>query len=96
MSACNTFKGTLSKDGVLGLSRAFLAAGTRTLVASLWPLNDDVTSSFVMEFYSALFKGLSVASALKHAMVTMKGEGYGVEAWAPFILYGSDEVVHVM
>ena len=39
MSACKTFRGALSKDGVLGISRAFLAAGVPTLVASLWPLH---------------------------------------------------------
>jgi CHAT domain-containing protein len=93
MSACNTFKGALSKDGVLGISRAFLAAGAQSLVASLWPLLDEHTCSLIEEFYGALCEGLSVASALQRAMVKMIRAGYRVCVWAPFVLYGIDEVI---
>jgi len=91
MSACKTFRGALSKDGVLGISRAFLAAGVPALVASLWPLDDDDTFCLAKAFYDELCKGRSVASAMQQAVKGMIGKGYQVHAWAPFVVYGRDD-----
>ena len=43
LSACDTFKGELRSDGVVGITRAFVAAGAPTLVASLWKVDDEAT-----------------------------------------------------
>ena len=98
MSACKTFTGALSRDGILGLSRAFLAAGARTLVASLWPLGDNDTVLLIERFYSALCEPMengerrSAAAALQKAVIGMVNEGHGVHVWAPFVVYGADDV----
>ena len=91
MSACKTFRGALSKDGVLGITRAFLAAGAPTVVASIWPLHDDDTLFLATAFYDELCEGRSVASAMQQAVKRMIAEGHQVHAWAPFVVYGRDD-----
>jgi CHAT domain-containing protein len=51
LSACETGGGTPTVDGVLGLSRAFLKAGARTVIMSLWAVDDAATSRLVTYFY---------------------------------------------
>src|SRR5262249_46148548 len=55
LSACSTGLGEIALgEGVTGLRAAFLAAGARTLVASLWPVDDQVTLEIMQAFYLAL------------------------------------------
>ena len=56
LSACDTFKGELRSDGVVGITRAFVAAGTPTLVASLWKVDDAATLELMRRFYRELFE----------------------------------------
>ncbi len=76
LSACNTAAGTTrSGEGVLGLVRGFQQAGVRTVVASLWPVDDQATSAFMQRFYrSVLAKpaGLTPAEALNNAGQAMR------------------------
>lgn len=103
LSACET---TLEQkieyvggEGVVGLSRAFLYAGAKSLVVSLWKVEDESTSILMSEFYRNLKeKGLSKIEALRQAkLVLMKKEkkigkrflSYSHPFfWAPFILIG--------
>merc|ERR1712034_304854 len=56
LSACDTFKGELRSDGVVGITRAFVAAGAPTLAASLWPVSDAATLELMRRFYAALLR----------------------------------------
>ncbi len=73
LSACETGLGTGSRrevppgDDWVGLVRAFLFAGAESVVASLWPVEDEVTARLMQEFYKNLGDGPSKARALAHA-----------------------------
>jgi tetratricopeptide (TPR) repeat protein/CHAT domain-containing protein len=73
LSACETGLGKVSgSQGVEGLQQAFHAAGARSLVASLWHVDDAATSVLMEEFYANLWqKRLSRADALRQAQLTV-------------------------
>ena len=54
LSACDTGRGDIKGEGVMGLSRAFIAAGVPSLVVSLWKVPDEATKDLMVEFYSNL------------------------------------------
>ena len=58
-------------DEQLGLGRAFLAAGTKSLVMSLWPVEDAATSELMQHFYRHLLQGESRIAALHHAQCSL-------------------------
>ncbi len=72
LSACDTGKGEISGDGVLGLSRALLTAGAKSLIVSLWQVPDKATSDLMVEFYQELEKNPDKARALRQAMLKNK------------------------
>jgi CHAT domain-containing protein len=71
LSACDTALGKeVAGEGVLGLQRAFQAAGARSLLISLWSVNDAATSVLMEEFYKNLWiKGMSKLKALQQAQL---------------------------
>src|SRR5262249_49126479 len=73
LSACETGLGQVAGgEGVLGLQRAFQAAGARTLVTSLWKVHDAATSVLMEEFYTNLWhKKLPKLEALRQAQLTV-------------------------
>ncbi len=103
LSGCDTGLGKLSDDGVLGLSRAFLVAGARSVLVSLWRVS-DIAARFQMErFYAALAaNGGDRAAALRRAqlesLAALRTGSLGASAgahlpatpanWAPFVLLG--------
>ena len=92
LSACDSFQGELSSDGLVGISRAFMAAGAQTLIASLWPIHDSATRVLMGRFYGRYFgdgcRG-NAALALQGAMVSMLGEStFHPWQWAAFIAFG--------
>jgi CHAT domain-containing protein len=76
------------------MSRAFLAAGARAVVASLWAINDSATLNFMLSFYMHLRMGKSASASLQQAMKEMREEGYEEPRhWAPFFLIGDDVTI---
>lgn len=82
-------------DEQLGLGRAFLAAGARSLVISLWPVEDDATNELMQLFYQNLLRGESKAQALRAAQCALLHRAEPVHAhylhpyyWAAFRLVG--------
>jgi CHAT domain-containing protein len=56
-------------DEVVGFSRGLLYAGARSLVATLWPVDDDATAAIVIEFYREVQRGVPKAEALRRAQL---------------------------
>jgi len=89
LSACETALGQLSsQEGLLGLVRSFLAAGTPSLIASLWSVYDESTRDFFLVFYSYWKEGFPKAEALRKAKIWLRTSYEHPAFWAPFILYG--------
>ena len=90
LSACQTGKGVIGGgDEVLGLLRALLYAGARSIVASLWPVQDQVTSRFMTELYTHLAAGKPKAKALQTAQLAVLDSSWSHPYfWAPFFLVG--------
>jgi CHAT domain-containing protein/tetratricopeptide (TPR) repeat protein len=93
LSACETGMGRiLAGEGVVGLSEAFLRAGTASLSVSLWPVSDEGTRAFMTELYKGVTeKKLSFARAMTMVKRSFLSAGAFREPfyWAPFVFYGS-------
>ena len=93
LSCCHSGKGEIMKaEGVVGIGRAFIAAGARSVLVSLWRLNDESTKEFMTRFYGHLVRDkVSASEALHQTMKWMrKFEQYDESDWAPFVLIGDD------
>jgi CHAT domain-containing protein/Tfp pilus assembly protein PilF len=92
LSACQTGMGKLVRgEGIIGLTRAFMYAGSPAVMVSLWSVSDASTATLMGEFYKNLIKEkLSKTDALRKAQMTMlKDEKYAHPFyWAPFVLLG--------
>ena len=71
-----------------GLARAFLYAGSRGVVASLWAVDDRETAAFMAQLYGGLKDGQAAADALRAAKLEMIRDRKPPVYWAPFILIG--------
>jgi tetratricopeptide (TPR) repeat protein len=91
LSACDTGKGEITGDGVLGLSRALITAGAKSLIVSLWQVPDKATSDLMVAFYQELEKNPDKARALRQAMLKTKEKYPGAANWAAFTIIGNPE-----
>ncbi|WP_245939951.1 CHAT domain-containing protein [Stenomitos frigidus] len=89
LSACDTGRGRISGDGVIGLSRSFLAAGASSLVVSLWAIPDAPTAELMTQFYRNLRQNNDKAQALRQAMLTTMKTHPNPQDWAAFTLIGA-------
>lgn len=89
LSACDTGRGRITGDGVIGLSRSLIAAGTPSVIVSLWAVPDNPTEELMTEFYRQLKQTGDKAQALRTAMLKLK-EKYpdSPRKWAAFTLIG--------
>ena len=95
LSACETEAGkVVGGEGVQSFSRAFLAAGARSVLTSLWAVGDRSTAELMLRFYGGLSRGESSAEALRTAKLTfLKDQHYCHPAyWAAFVLNGDANV----
>ena len=91
LSACDTGVGEVRNgEGVYGLRRAFVLAGTETLVMSLWPVSDYVARETMVAFYTRLREGLGRGDALRQAKLAMLSRASRRHPfyWASFIQSG--------
>ena len=87
LSACATGDGgAVRGEGVLGLTYAFLANGSRSVVASLWPIQDASTARFMKEFYDAYRKTGRAADALRAAQLHERSGA----AWTSFVVRANE------
>ena len=92
LSCCHSGQGKVSSEGVVGMARAFLFAGARSVLASLWAIDDEATMMFMKSFYQQLGSGESASVALQRAMKCLRdSHDYSApKYWAPFVLMGDD------
>lgn len=92
LSACQTGLGKISGEGMLGLSRAFLIAGARTVVVSQWSVSDMATTALMVAFYQAYSQNGEKAIALQKAMASVRNnpDYQHPRYWAAFVLVGAE------
>jgi CHAT domain-containing protein len=89
LSACETGLGEVhTGEGVFGLRRAFVLAGARSLVMSLWKVPDDATRELMEDFYHRVLTGQACADAMRDAQVAMKSKYPDPYFWGAFIFQG--------
>jgi len=89
LSACETGLGEIQTgEGVFGLRRAFVLAGARTLVMSLWKVPDQETQELMEDFYRRVLGGQPRADALREAQLAMMEKHPEPLYWGAFICQG--------
>jgi CHAT domain-containing protein/tetratricopeptide (TPR) repeat protein len=89
LSGCSTgLNAIASGDEIMGLTRGLLYAGARSLLLSLWDVNDASTSEFMTNFYKNCIDGKSLALAQQNAIHQIKEQYAHPYYWAPFVLMG--------
>lgn len=91
LSACDTGRGVITGDGVIGLSRALIAAGSPSTLVSLWAVPDAPTAELMTDFYQHLQHTPDKAQALRQAMLTALERHPNIRDWAAFTLIGEAE-----
>ena len=91
LSCCHSGRGEIKVEGVLGIARAFLASGARSVLVTLWAIEDEATEQFITRFYRHLVDGFSASECLHQAMKWLRNNGFTkVSQWAPFMLIGDN------
>jgi len=92
LSACQTAIGKVyAGDEVVGLTRAFMYAGTPTVLSSLWPVSDASCEMLMASFYRHFMNGEAKDEALRAAQIELLAKYPSPFHWAPFILTGDWE-----
>src|SRR5262249_45294605 len=88
LSACETGLGTIANgDDVIGLTRGFLYAGGRTIVASLWEVDDAATAALMVDFYRQM-RTADKREALRLAQLETRARFPQPFYWAAFQVIG--------
>lgn len=93
LSCSHSARGEINPEGVVGIARAFMGAGARSVLVSQWNLHYDENMLIFMEiFYRNLKDGKSASESLNQSMKSLReSEKYNdVKYWAPFVLIGDD------
>ena len=92
LSCSHSGRGEVKSEGVVGIARAFLCAGARSVLVSLWAIDDEAAMEFMKYFYQNLADGKSASVALHRAVKSLReSEQFrDLKYWAPFVLIGDD------
>ncbi len=99
LSACKTHLGNLRQGGItagdelVGLTRAFIYAGTPSIMTSLWSVDDEATSLLMEQFYTNMQAGMGKAEALRQAQIELRKDYPSPYYGAAFVLSGDGGVV---
>ena len=91
LSCCHSARGQIKAEGVIGIARAFLGSGARSVLAARWALDDTATEKFMTCFYEHLFRSESASESLHEARKWMRNNGFvEISKWASFMLIGDN------
>lgn len=98
LSACQTALGDITNDGVAGLQRGFKIAGVKSVLMSLWKVDDAATYLLMKQFYKSLLAGKNKQQALKDAQNYLRSYTVGnehpyndIHYWGAFVLLDAIE-----
>ncbi|RFT16164.1 MAG: TPR repeat protein [Candidatus Saccharicenans subterraneus] len=91
LASCQSSRGSIERmEGIIGLPRVFLLAGSRAVVSALWAVNDRASEILMLDFYRGLLAGKSRAEALRQAKLKMINGGTSHPYyWAGYVLIGN-------
>ena len=91
LSCCHSGRGEIKQEGVIGIARAILGSGARSVLVALWAIEDTATEQLMSRFYEHLVSGESASESLHQAMKWLRSNGFPkVCQWAPFMLIGDN------
>ncbi|HEU4932813.1 MAG TPA: CHAT domain-containing protein [Pyrinomonadaceae bacterium] len=89
LSACETGANVVAPgDELIGLARGFFSAGARSVLLSLWMVDDEATNQMMVDFYREVKAGSSLSTSLRAAQLRMLKEMPHPFFWSPFVLVG--------
>jgi len=89
LSACETGANVVAPgDELIGLARGFFSAGARSVLLSLWMVDDEATNQMMVDFYRGVKAGYSLSASIRTAQLKMLKEMPHPFFWSPFILVG--------
>lgn len=90
LSACQTAVGEYTTEGVYGMHRGFKQAGVKSILASLWSVNDKSTARLMALFYERWLSGTPMQQSLNEAVKELRKEYPSPFYWAPFVLLDAE------
>ena len=88
LSCCNTARGKVTGDGILGLSRSLLVAGACSMIVTLWRIQDTSTVLLMKEFYTEYKNSRDGPASLRKSMMSLIEQNYKAVHWAAFCYIG--------
>lgn len=97
LSACNTGAGkNYGGEGVISTGRGFLSSGSRSVIMTLWPVNDLASFDLINGFYEGLKKDLDISDALRNSKLHYLGMADNMHShpffWTGYVVYGDASI----